>query len=80
MPPPNSLFPLFLALGTLFGALAAAGAFVISYAEYRRQMLRPGQDPKRMALGMAGVTFAFFFVAALVLSVVLPLVMRRPGR
>jgi hypothetical protein len=71
MPFSNPLLPLFLVVGTLFGTLAAAGAYVISYAEYRQRMLRPDQSPRRMALGTAGVTFAFFFVAAIVLSFIL---------
>jgi hypothetical protein len=71
MPSSNPLLPLFLVVGTLFGSLAAAGAYVISYAEYRQRMLRPDQNPRRMALGTAVVTFAFFFVAAFVLSFIL---------
>jgi hypothetical protein len=71
MPFSNPLLPLFLALGTLFGALAAACAYVISYAEYRQRRLRPDQNPRRMALETAAVTFAFFFVAAVVLAFVL---------
>jgi hypothetical protein len=65
------MLPLFLTVGTVFGALAAACAYVISYGEYRQRMLRPDQNPRRMALGTATVTFAFFFVAAVVLSFVL---------
>jgi hypothetical protein len=71
MPFSNPLLPLFLILGALFGALAAASAYVISYAEYRQRMLRPDQNPRRMALETAAVTFAFFFAAAVVLSFVL---------
>ncbi len=67
----NPLLPLFLAVGAVFGALAAAGAYLISYAEYRQRMLRPDQSPRRMALGTAAVTFVFFFCAAIVLSFVL---------
>jgi hypothetical protein len=79
MPFSNSMLPLLLALGTLFGVLAAACAYVISYAENRHRMLAPGQDPRRMALETAAVTFAFFFVAAVVLSFVLSFVLGRPG-
>jgi hypothetical protein len=75
MPFSNPLLPMFLALGALFGALAAAGAYVISYGEYRQRMLRPDQNPRRMALGTAAVTFVFFFVATIVLSFAL-----NPGR
>ncbi len=63
-------------LGLVFGALAAACAFLISYAEYRRRFLRPDQNATRMALHTAVVTFAFFVVAALVLAFVLPVVMK----
>lgn len=66
------LLPLLMVIGALFGALAAAGAYMISYSEYRRRMLRPGQNPRRMALEVAVVTFVFFLVAAAILSFVLP--------
>jgi hypothetical protein len=71
MPLSNPLLPMFVALGALFGALAAAGAYVISYGEYRQRMLRPDQNPRRMALGTAVVTFVFFFGAAVVLAFVM---------
>jgi hypothetical protein len=71
MPFSNPLLPMFVALGALFGALAATGAYVISYGEYRQRMLRPDQNPRQMALGTAAVTFAFFFAAAIALSFVL---------
>jgi hypothetical protein len=54
--------PFFLSLGVVFGLLAAAAAYLISYHEYRQRMLRPEQNPRRMALEVAGVTFAFFVV------------------
>ncbi|HUL75349.1 MAG TPA: hypothetical protein VLT86_19710 [Vicinamibacterales bacterium] len=57
--------------GTVFGALAAASAYVISYHEYRQRMLRPDQNPRRMAMSTAIVTFVFFVVASIVLSIVL---------
>jgi uncharacterized membrane protein YbhN (UPF0104 family) len=79
MPFSNPVFPLLLALGTVFGALAAACAYVISYSEHRRRFLRPDQNPRRMALETAIVTFVFFIVAAIVLSFVLPLVMKPPA-
>ncbi len=72
MPFSDPVLPLLLALGTMFGALAAACAYVITYAELRRRFLRPDQNPRRMALQTAVVTFVFFVVAALVLSFVLP--------
>ena len=65
------MLPLFLLLGTVFGALGAAGAYVISYSEYRRRRLRPDQSARRMALETAVVTFAFFLAAAVVLSFIL---------
>ncbi len=74
----TQLLPLLLALGALFGALAAACAYIISYTELRRRFLRPDQNPRRMALHTAVVTFLFFMTAALVLAFVLPAVLR-PG-
>jgi threonine/homoserine/homoserine lactone efflux protein len=70
MPFDHPTLPLFLALGVSFGALAAACAFVISYHEYRQRMLRIDQNPRRMALGTAAVTFTVFVVASIVLSFV----------
>ena len=80
MPYSNPVLPLLLALGTVFGALAAACAYVISYAEHRRRFLRPDQNPRRMALQTAAVTFVFFIVATIVLSFVLPFVLKPTGR
>ncbi len=67
----NPVLPMFLFIGTLLGGLAAVGAFVISYHEYRQRMLRPDQNPRRMALRTAWVTFVFFVVASAVLAFVL---------
>lgn len=75
MPSPNPMLSLFLTVGAVFGALAAACAYVISYAEYRRRRLRPDQNPRRMALETAAVTFGVFLLSAFVLSFVV-----RPGR
>lgn len=75
----TAVLPLFLMLGVVFGGLAAACAFIISYTELRRRFLRPDQNPRRMALQTAAVTFAFFIVAALVLSFIVPLVMKPTG-
>ena len=75
MPFSNPVLSLFLTVGAVFGALAAACAYLISYAEYRRRRLRPDQNPRRMALETAAVTFGVFLVAAFVLSFVV-----RPGR
>ena len=65
------MLPLFLTIGAVFGALAAAAAYAISYHEYRQRMLRVDQNPRRMALGTATATFVFFLVASLVLALVL---------
>jgi hypothetical protein len=59
---------LLITIGTIFGLLAAACAYVISYNEYRQRMLRLDQNPRRMALQTAVATFVFMFVAAVVLS------------
>jgi H+/Cl- antiporter ClcA len=65
------MLPFFLVIGVVFGGLAAVAAYLISYHEYRQQMLRPDQDPRRMALGTAAVTFLFFVVGAIGLSLAL---------
>jgi len=67
-------FELSAALGVVFGLLAAACAFVISYAEYKRNWSFRG-NATMMALRSAAVTFAFFFAAAMVLSVIFRFVM-----
>ena len=68
MPFDNPILPMFLVIGILFGSLAAATAYVISYHEYRQRMLRLDQNPRRMALGTAVVAFLFFLVGAVVLA------------
>jgi hypothetical protein len=65
------MLAVFLMLGSVFGALAAAGAYVISYSEYRRRRLRPDQNARRMAVETAAVTFLVFLGAALLLSFIL---------
>jgi len=62
------------ALGAVFGLLAAACAFVISYGEYKQNWSFRG-SAVNMALRSAAVTFAFFVVAAILLSVIFRLVM-----
>jgi hypothetical protein len=62
------------ALGLVFGLLASACAFVISYGEYKRNWSFRGSATK-MALRSAAVTFAFFFLAAILLSAIFRLVM-----
>ena len=59
-------------LGVVFGVLAAACAFVISYGEYKRNWSFRG-NASMMALRSAAVTFAFFFVAALAVGLLLRL-------
>jgi hypothetical protein len=61
-------------LGLVFGLLAAACAFVIAYGEYKRNWSFRG-SASRMALRSAAVTFAFFFVSAIALGLVLQFVM-----
>ena len=63
-----AVFPMLVAIGVVFGVLAAACAYVISYNEYRQRMLRMDQNPKRMALGTAAVTFVFIVIASAVLA------------
>jgi hypothetical protein len=62
------------ALGIVFGLLAAACAYVISYGEYKRNWNFRGSAVK-LALRSAAVTFGFFFVAALLLSAIFRWVM-----
>jgi hypothetical protein len=61
-------------LGLVFGVLAGACAFAISYAEYKRNWSFHGSAAK-MAVRSALVAFVFFFLAALGLSAVLKMVM-----
>jgi hypothetical protein len=63
---------MFLAIGVVFGALAAACAYVVALHEYRQRMLRLDQHPRRLAMRAAVVTFVFFVAAAVVLGFVLP--------
>jgi hypothetical protein len=57
-------------LGLVFGVLAAACAFAISYGEYKRNWSFRG-SASRMALRSALVTFAFFFLAAIVVGLII---------
>jgi hypothetical protein len=61
------------ALGAVFGLLAAACAFVISYGEYKRNWSFRG-NAAMMALRSAFVAFLFFFLAALGLAVIFQMV------
>ena len=65
------MIPLLVSIGAVFGVLAAACAYVISLNEYRQRMLRLDQNPRRMALGTAGVTFAFILIASIILAIAL---------
>ena len=60
-------------LGIVFGLLAAACAFFISYAEYKRNWSFRG-SATAMALRSAAVAFVFFFLAAIALGFVFQLV------
>lgn len=53
-------------LGLVFGALAGACAFVIAYAEYKRNWTFTG-NAVGMALRSAFMAFLFFFVAGILL-------------
>lgn len=61
------IFGFFLFIGVVFGTLAAMSAYAIAYHEYRQRMLRLDQNPKKMALQTAMVTFIFIIVASVVL-------------
>ena len=62
---------LLIAIGALFGLLAAACAYLIALNEYRQRMLRMDQNPRKMALQAATATFVFILIASVVLSFVL---------
>jgi hypothetical protein len=62
-------------LGVVFGGLAAACAYLISYHEYKSNWSFRGSAAK-MALRSAMVAFVFFFAAALVLGVLFQMVAR----
>ena len=62
------------ALGVVFGVLAAACAYVISYGEYKQNWNFRGSAVK-MALRSAAVTFVFFFTAAVLLAFIFRWVM-----
>ena len=64
-------FALFIAIGAMFGLLAAACAYVIAYHEYRQRMLRVDQRASKLALNSAVVTFTFIMAASVVLAWVL---------
>jgi hypothetical protein len=63
-------------LGVTFGLLAGACAYVISYAEYKRNWSFRGSAAK-MALRSALVTFLFFFFAAFAVLAIFQVVAAR---
>ena len=62
---------LLITIGAVFGLLASACEYVITYNEYRQRMLRLDQNPRKMALQTAVATFVFMLLAAVILSFVL---------
>ena len=70
------MFELSVVLGLVFGLVAAACAFVISYAEYKRNWSFHGSATK-MALRSALVAFVFFFVGAIVVVAIFRMVADR---
>ncbi len=64
-------------LGVVFGALAAACAFVIAYSEYKNNWAFHG-NAKLAALRTAAVAFVFFFLAGLVIPWLFGVVVQRP--
>ena len=54
-------------LGLVFGTIAAAAAYVIAYAEYKRNWSFRGNAAAR-SLQSAFTAFVFFFLAALALA------------
>jgi H+/Cl- antiporter ClcA len=65
-----------LVLGLIFGLLAGACAFVIAYAEYKRNWAFTG-NARLQALRTAAVTFLLFFLAGLVLPWIFTLAVAR---
>jgi hypothetical protein len=61
------VFGFFLFIGVVFGSLAALSAYMIAYHEYRQRMLRLDQNPRKMAMQTAMVTFVFIILASVVL-------------
>jgi hypothetical protein len=62
------------AFGAVFGLLAAACAFTISYAEYKRNWSFRGSAVK-MSLRSAAVAFTVFFLGAILLNMIFRSVM-----
>jgi hypothetical protein len=64
---PSLLLPLLL--GSIFGALAAVSAYLITYQEYIRHFPDKAR-PRKMALRMALVAFLFFVISILVVWII----------
>ncbi len=62
-------------LGAVFGSLAAACAFFISYHEYKNNWNFRG-SPAKMAARSAAVAFVFFFIGAIALGIAFQMVAR----
>jgi hypothetical protein len=60
----------FVAVGSIFGTLAAAIAFVITYDEWSHHLLPRGEILKK-SFQMAAVTLGFFWLLSIVLGAVL---------
>jgi ABC-type transporter Mla maintaining outer membrane lipid asymmetry permease subunit MlaE len=71
-------WPLFALIGLVFGALAAAMAFLTTYAEYSRYPYLPRRAALKQALQMAGATLLFFVLLALGIGGVVAVTMRPP--
>ena len=60
----------FIMLGVVFGLLAGASAYVITFGEYKQRM-RSTSDARKGAMRSATVAFLFFFLASLALPWIL---------
>ena len=61
---------MFLAIGVLFGLIAALMAYLITYNEWIRHYPTK-KEPRAMALKAAIITFVFFLVLAIFLGLFL---------
>jgi hypothetical protein len=66
----------FIMLGVVFGLLAGASGYVITYGEYKQRM-RSTSDARKAGMRSATVAFLFFFLAALALPWILQNVSNR---
>jgi H+/Cl- antiporter ClcA len=65
-----------IVLGLVFGVLAGACAFVIAYAEYKRNWAFTG-NAVHQSLRTAAVTFLLFFLAGIILPWIFRLTVAR---